>query len=108
MTNVVSTRLDEKEIEELNQISKKERMDRSSLIRKFLLAQIEEYRLKEVGENYRKGLVSLAEAATLAKVSIYKMMDYIEREKIQAPSLSESEMEEDLKRSKNLFEEIKK
>ena len=108
MTDVVSTRLDEKEIEELNQISEKERMDRSSLIRKFLLAQIEEYRLKEVGEKYRKGLVSLAEAATLAKVSIYKMMEYIEREKIQAPSLSDSEMEEDLKRSKNLFEEIKK
>ena len=108
MTDVVSTRLDEKEIEELNQISEKERMDRSSLIRKFLLAQIEEYRLKEVGENYRKGLVSLAEAATLANVSIYKMMEYIEREKIQSPPLSESEMEDDLKRSKKIFEQIKK
>jgi metal-responsive CopG/Arc/MetJ family transcriptional regulator len=47
MTDVVPTRLDEKEIEELNQISEKERIDRSSLIRKFLLAQIEEYRLKD-------------------------------------------------------------
>jgi len=105
MTDVVSTRLDEKEIEELNKISKKERIDRSSLIRKFLLTQIEEYKLKEVGENYRKGLTSLAEAAILAKVSIYKMMEYIEREKIQAPPLSNSEMEEELKRSKKLFEE---
>jgi len=50
MTDVVSTRLDEKEIEELNEISKRERIDRSSLIRKFLLAQIQEYRLKESGE----------------------------------------------------------
>ncbi len=107
MTDVVSTRLDEKEIEELNQICEKERIDRSSLIRKFLLAQIQEYRLKDVGEKYRKGIVSLAEAATLAKVSIYKMMEYVEREKIQAPSLTEPEMEEDLKRSKKLFEEIK-
>lgn len=107
MANVVSTRLDEKEIEELNQISEKEHMDRSSLIRKFLLVQIEEYRLKEVGEKYRKGLVSLAEAATLAKVSIYIMMEYIEREKIQSPSLTEAEMEEDLKRSKKVFEGIK-
>jgi predicted HTH domain antitoxin len=106
ITDVVSTRLDEKEIEELNQISEKERMDRSSLIRKFLLAQIEEYRLKEAGEKYRKGLVSLAEGASLAKVSIYRMMEYVEREKIQAPSLSDAEMEEDLKRSKNLFEKI--
>ncbi|KKM15029.1 hypothetical protein LCGC14_1700150 [marine sediment metagenome] len=107
MTDVVSTRLDEKEIEELNEISERERIDRSSLIRKFLIAQIQEYRLKASGEKYRKGLVSLAEAATLAKVSIYKMMEYVEREKIQAPFLTYHEMEEDLKRSKKIFEEIK-
>lgn len=107
MTGVVSTRLDEKEIKELNEISKREHIDRSSLIRKFLLAQIQEYRLRESGEKYRKGLVSMAEAATLAKVSIYKIMEYVEREKIQAPSLTDPEMEEDLKQSKKLFEEIK-
>ena len=107
MTDVASTRLDEKEIDELNKISERERIDRSSLIRKFLLAQIQEYRLKESGERYRKGLVSMAGAAILAKVSIYKMMDYVDREKIQAPSLTDSEMEEDLKRSKKKFDEIK-
>ena len=106
MTDVVSTRLDEKEIEELNQICEKERIDRSSLIRKFLLAQIIEYRMKDVGEKYRKGLVSLAEASTLAKVSIYEMMDYIEREKIQPPSLSEVEMEEEMNKAKKLFKEL--
>jgi len=63
--------------------------------------------LKESGEKYRKGLASMAEAATLAKVSIYNMMEYIERERIQPPSLTDPEMEEDLKRSKKLIEEIK-
>ena len=106
MTDVVSTRLDEKEIEELNQISEKERIDRSALIRKFLLAQIAEYRMKEVSEKYRKGLVSLAEAATLAKVSIYDMMEYIEREKIQAPPLKEEEMDHELKSASKIFEDI--
>ncbi len=33
------------------------------------------------------------------------MMEYVEREKIQAPALSNSEMEEELERSKKLFEE---
>jgi len=108
MTNVVSTRLDEKEIEELNEICEKERLDRSSLIRKFLLNQLTEYRLKGAGEKYRKGLVSLAEAATLAKVSTYKMMEYIDCEKIKSPDLTEKEMEKELKKSKKLFDEIKK
>jgi predicted HTH domain antitoxin len=102
MTDVVSTRLEEKEIEELNKICEKERIDRSALIRKFLLTQITEYRMKDVGEKYRKGLVSLAEAANLAKVSIYEMMDYIEREKIQPVALSEEEMEEELKNATKL------
>ena len=69
------------------------------------LGEIEEYKLKEVGDNYRKGLVSLVEAAVLAKVSIYKIMEYVEREKILAPPLSNSEMEKELERSKKLFEE---
>ena len=45
-------------------------------------------KLKEAGEIYRKGLISLAEAATLAEVSIYAMMDYVEREKNSAPGVN--------------------
>ncbi len=77
-------------------------------MRKFLLAQITEYKLKEVGEIYRKGLISLAEAATLAEVSIYAMMDYVEREKIQPQVLTDKEMEEELINAKNLFDNMKK
>ncbi|MHA1794038.1 MAG: UPF0175 family protein [Promethearchaeota archaeon] len=92
MGNVISTRLNEKEIKEINDISKKERIDRSALIRRFILLQLKEYKLKDVGEKYRKGLISLAEAATLAEVSIYEMMEYLQREQIQPPSLTEKEM----------------
>jgi len=34
------------------------------------------------------------------------MMEYVNREKIQAPALSDSEMEEELKRTKKLFEKM--
>ncbi|MBN1216325.1 MAG: UPF0175 family protein [Candidatus Lokiarchaeota archaeon] len=108
MTDVVSTRLDEKEIEELNEIAERERIDRSALIRKFLLSQIKEYRMNEVGEKYRKGIISLAEAATLAHVSIYEMMEYVEREKIQPVALSEDEMKWELKNAKKLFKNMEK
>jgi len=33
-------------------------------------------------------------------------MEYVEREKIQAPPLSNPEMEEELERSKKLYEEL--
>ncbi|MFO8018065.1 MAG: UPF0175 family protein [Promethearchaeia archaeon] len=108
MTDVISTRLDEKDVEELNKICEKEHLDRSALIRKFLLNQIKEYHMKEAGEKYRKGLVSLAEAATLAKVSIYEMMEYIDRERLESPSFSKEEMEAELKNSENLFAKMEK
>ncbi len=106
MTDVISTRLNENEIEELNKICEKEKVDRSTLIRKFLLVQMKEYRMKEAGEKYRKGIVSLAEASTLAKVSIYEMMEYVDREKIQTPPLTKEEMERELKDSEKIFREL--
>jgi predicted HTH domain antitoxin len=77
-------------------------------IRKFLLTQMTEYRLNEVGEKYRKGMVSLAEAATLADVTIYDMMEYVEREKIQPAPLTEQEMRDDLDTATKIFKKMKK
>jgi predicted HTH domain antitoxin len=50
----------------------------------------------------------LGEAATLAEVSIYAMMDYVEREKIQPQALTDKEMEEESINAKKLFDNMKK
>ena len=42
MSKTISTRLSEKEVQKLEQIAAKEKLDRSSLIRKFLLQKLEE------------------------------------------------------------------
>jgi predicted HTH domain antitoxin len=108
MTDVISTRLDEKDVEELNKISDKEHIDRSALIRRFLLEKMKEYRMKEVAEKFRKGIISLAEGASLANVSIYEMMEYLDRERIKPPSLTHEQMEEEWQESKRIFENLKK
>lgn len=64
--------------------------------------------LKEAGEIYRKGLISLAEAAILAEVSIYVMMDFVEHEKILPKVLTDKKMEEQLRNIKELFKKMKK
>ncbi len=91
MKEVISTRLKKEEIDELNKISEKEHIDRSALVRKFLLRQVQEYRMRDMAERYRKGLVSLAKAATVAGVSIYEMMDHLDREKILPPQTTAEE-----------------
>ena len=108
MTDVISTRMKKEEVEELNRISADEHMDRSALMRKFLLQQIKQYRLKDVSEKYRKGMVSMAEAATLAKVSIYEMMEYCRKEQIRPVDPEQSEWNDEFSNAKEIFLKIKK
>ncbi len=96
MTEIISTRLKKEEIDELNRISEREHIDRSALVRKFLIRQVQEYKMRDMAERYRKGLVSLAEAATAAGVSIYEMMDYLDREKITPPQTTAAEFNDTL------------
>ena len=107
MSKTVSSRLEEEEVRILNQIAKEEHMDRSSLIRKFLLSQIEQFNMKKMANYYRKGTASLQEAANQARVTIYQMMDYLEAEKITPPSQSDEEINQDLKRSERVFKKIR-
>ena len=102
MTKIVSTRLNEEEVKILNKIAKLENVDRSGLIRKFLLQQIKEYNIRKMAEFCRKGVISLQEAATAATVSLYEMMDYVQKEKIYFPSQSEDEILNEIKESEEI------
>ncbi|MHA1727440.1 MAG: UPF0175 family protein [Promethearchaeota archaeon] len=99
MSKTVSTRLSEKEVAELEEIASKEKLDRSALIRSFVLHQLEEYKMKEKAKLYQKGIISLQEAATSASVSLYQMMDYLQREQIRPPTQTREEFREEISRS---------
>ncbi len=103
MTKTISTRLDEDELKRLNEIAEEENIDRSSLIRKFLLKQMKEYSMNEMAEYYRKGIVSLQEAASNAKVSLYEMMDHVRIEKLRPPVQTKEELTTELEKSKNIM-----
>ncbi|MHA1618265.1 MAG: ribbon-helix-helix protein, CopG family [Promethearchaeota archaeon] len=99
MSKTISTRLSEKEVAELEEIASKEKLDRSALIRSFVLHQLEEYKMKERANMYQKGIISLQEAATSANVSLYQMMDYVQREQIRPPTQTRAEFREEVSRS---------
>ncbi len=100
MSKIVSTRLDAQDIEDLNEIAKRESLDRAALMRKFLRDEIKQYRMHKAGDLYRKGVASLQEAATSARVSLWEMMEYVERENIQPPEETKEEIREDLARAR--------
>lgn len=100
MRKYISTRIDEKDAEKLEKIADKENINCSALIRKFILQKLKEYDIKEMSELYQKGIVSLQEAAYQANVSLYEIMEYVQRENIRPPDQSKDEILDEIEGSK--------
>lgn len=64
------------------------------------------YKMKKQAELYTKGLVSLAEGATLANVSIYKFIDYLQQQKIKPPEKTLEEIKKEFKKAKDLINSV--
>ena len=60
---------------------------------------MKEYKIREFGELYRKGIVSLQEAATGAKIPYYQMMEYIQQENIRPPTQSKEDFQQEIEKS---------
>ncbi len=101
MSKTISTRIDDEYVKKLEEIAKREHIDRSALIRKFILQMLKEYELKRMAELYRKGIVSLQEAATQAKLSLYEIMEYVKKENIHPPDQTKEEILFEIEKSKN-------
>lgn len=103
MKNVVTMHLPEDVIKELDDIAKTEYLNRAALIRKMLLEDVEEYLLKRVAERYREGKISTEEAAARAKVSVWRMVEYLRERNITPPPETMEEMEEGLRRTERVL-----
>lgn len=100
MRKIISTRIDDEYVKKLEEIAKRENIDCPALIRKFILQMLKEYELKRMAELYRKGIVSLQEAATQAKLSLYEIMEYVQKENIHPPDQTKEEVLTEIEKSK--------
>lgn len=103
MSKTISTRIDDETAEKLEKIAEKENIDRSALVRKFILQKLREYDIKQMTELYQKGIVSLQEAASQASVSIYEIMEYVQKENIRPPDQAKEEIIAEIEDSKKYF-----
>lgn len=106
MSKTISTRLDDEDAKKLEKIAEKESLDRAALVRKFILQKLKEYDIKQMIDLYQKGVVSLQEAATQANVSLYEIMEYVQKENIHPPDQTREEILSEIKESKIFFDDI--
>jgi predicted HTH domain antitoxin len=73
-------RVSREQLEWLDKISKEEKIDRSSALRKIMEIGINEYRKRRAIEDYRRGKISIGKAAENAQLSIAEFYEALEAE----------------------------
>lgn len=89
----VTARFPRDMLREVERLAKKEKVDRSELIRRLLDFALQQKRIEEAVRAYQDGKVTLWKAAEMAGVSLREMMELTRTKKIIVPY-----MLDDLKR----------
>jgi predicted HTH domain antitoxin len=97
---VVSARLPPERVEELEEIAREEKIDRSTVMDRALEEYIKGWKLKKALSKYTEGEVTLPRAAEIAELSIWEIMDEVTKRGIKA-QYSLEDLEEDLKAFEN-------
>jgi len=95
-SEVISARLSRERIELIEEIARRERVDKSTILDRALERYTKEWFLERAVESYREGAVTLSRAAEMAGISIWEMIDILEKRKI-AMQYDVEDLEEDLK-----------
>jgi len=96
MPVTVTTRVDEELVKIIDRIAKEEGMDRSTVIRRFLLRAVKEWLIEKSLEEYEQGRLTLWQAAKRCGLSLWEMINEVKKREVHVPYTLE-ELREDLK-----------
>ncbi|MBS3080131.1 UPF0175 family protein [Candidatus Pacearchaeota archaeon] len=82
MDKPITTRLPEDFVLQLKEISEKEHLDMSAVIRRLLAKSIKEWKIKYALEKYKEGEFSFGEIAEFANVSVWDVPKLLKEHKI--------------------------
>ena len=91
-----TTRVEEELAKVIDEVAKREGMDRSTVIRRFLMKAVKEWMIGRSLEDYEQGRVTLWQAAARCDVSLWEMINEVKKREIHVPYTLE-EFREDLK-----------
>lgn len=96
MESTITTRVSDDTKRELEKITERENLDRSTVVRKLLRRAIKDYKLDEALERYQNRKVSLGKAAEEAGVGLRKILSEAKKKDIHFDYKEES-LGEDLR-----------
>ena len=96
MPVTVTTRVEEELVKIIDSIAKSEGMDRSTVIRRFLLRAVKDWLIEKSLDEYEEGKLTLWQAAEKCGLSLWEMINEVKKREIHVPYTLE-ELKEDLK-----------
>ena len=99
MSTTISIRIEKKLANIIEEISKKERMDKSSVIRRFLTKAAKEWLINQTLQNYKQGKFTLWQAAEKSNLSLWETIN--KKREIHTPYTLKA-LKEDLKGTQKL------
>lgn len=96
MPITVTTRVEEELAKIIDDIARREGMDRSTIIRRFLLRAVKDWLIERSLEEYEQGKITLWQAAKRCNLSLWEIIDEVKKREIHVPYTLE-ELKDDLK-----------
>ena len=97
MPKTVTTRLDDKYVDKIDEMAARKGIDRSALLRLFLVNSLEEQTIRDSLEEYTSGAITLWEAAQHCNLSLWEMIKEIEKAHIYT-NYDLNDLKKDLKK----------
>ncbi len=96
MPVTVTTRVEDDLAQAIDQIARKEGMDRSTVIRRFLSSAVRDWLIEKSLEEYEEGKLTLWQAAKKCGLSLWEMVEELAHRTTHVPYRLE-DLKEDLK-----------
>ena len=74
MAKTITTRLDDEYVKKIDELAARKGVDRSALLRSFLIYALKEHSLRDSLEDYKAGRITLWEAAQRCNMSLWEIV----------------------------------
>ena len=96
MPVTITTRVDDKLAKLINEIARKEGMDRSTILRRFLIKSAKEWNLEKSLQDYGEAKITLWQAAKGCDLSLWEMIEEVKKRTVHVPYTIE-DLKEDIR-----------
>ena len=96
MAKTVTTRMDDDYVKKIDELAARKGVDRSAMLRSFLLFALKEHTIRDALEDYKAGIITLWEAAQRCNLSLWGIVQEVKHAHIHT-SYDLKEFEKDLR-----------